>query len=89
MSPTEKQGPGIPLNIELTRKEHDLLSLAARKDKREPRVQVRWLIEAYGLGLLRYSEEGAAARTLLRANEVEVHYPDSVSVSTSQVADKE
>lgn len=86
---SEKQGPGIPLSIELTRKEHDLLALAAKKDKREPQAQVRWLIEAYGLGLLRFSEEGAGSRTLLHANEGEVHYPDTVSVSTSRVADKE
>ena len=85
----EKQGPGIPLNIELTRKEHDLLQLAARKDKRDPRAEVRWLIEAYGLGLLRYSEEGATTRTLLRTHETEVHYPDSVSVSTSPIDDKD
>lgn len=89
MSPTDKQGPGIPLNVELTRKEHDLLMLGSKKDKREPRAQVRWLIEAYGLGLLKYSEEGADSRSLLREDGAEVHYPDSVSVSTSRVADKE
>ena len=89
MSPSEKQGPGIPLSIELSRKEHDLLLLAARKDKRDPQAQVRWLIEAYGTGFLRFSEEGAEARTLLRASESEVHYPESVSVSTSQVGGKE
>ena len=89
MSPSEKQGPGIPLSIDLTRKENDLLILSARKDKRDPRAQVRWLIEAYGLGLLKYSEEGSEARTLLRATESEVHYPDSVSVTTSPIADKD
>lgn len=89
MSSPDKQGPGIPLNVELTRKEHDLLALASKKDKRDPRAQVRWLIEAYGLGLLVYSEEGSETRTLLRASEEEVHYPDSVSVSTSRVVDKE
>ena len=61
MSPPDKQGPGIPFTCELTRKEHDLLALASRKDKRQPQAQVRWLIEAYGLGLLKYSEEGAEA----------------------------
>jgi hypothetical protein len=85
----EKQGPGIPLNVELTRKEHDLLILAAKKDKRDPSSQARWLIEAYGLGLLKFTEEGAESRKLLRASESEIHYPDSVSVSASRVVDKE
>ena len=89
MSDSSKQGPGIPLSGELSRKEFDLLTLAARKDKREPWAQVRWLIENYGLGLLRFSEDGAEVRSLLRASESEVHYPDSVSVSTSRVVDKE
>ena len=89
MSPTEKQGPGIPLNLELTRKEHDLLMLGAKKWKHTPKEHARWLIEASGLGFFIYSEEGAAGRSLLRAGESEVHYPDSVSVSRSQVDDKE
>jgi hypothetical protein len=90
MTPSnDKQGPGIPLTLELSRRENDLLHLAAKKDKRDPRAQVRWLIEAYGLGLLRYSEEGASTRTLLRVTEEEVHYPDSVSVNTSRAVDKE
>ena len=89
MMPVEKQGPGIAITVELTRKENDLLLLAAKKDKRDPRAQMRWLIEAYGLGLLRFSEEGAASRSLLRGGEAEVHYPDSVSVSASRVDDKD
>jgi hypothetical protein len=88
MSP-EKQGPGIPLSVELTRKEHDLLLLSARKNKRTPEAQVRWLIEMDGLGFLPFTMEGAASRSLLRASEAEIHYPDSVSVSASRVVDKE
>ncbi len=88
MSPLEKHH-GVPLSLELTRKESDLLKLAARKDKRDERSQVRWLIEAYGTGLLVYEEEGAAARTLLRATQKEVHYPDSVFASTPQDDDTE
>ena len=89
MSPIEKQPAGIPLRMDLTRKEHDLLVLGARKDKRDPVGQVRWLIEAYGMGLLKYSEEGAASRNLLRANQSEIHYPDSVTVNMSQADDKD
>lgn len=89
MSAPEKNGPGIPLNLELTRLEHDLLMLGAKKDKRDPRAQVRWLIETYGLGLFLFTEVGADSRKLLRATEAEIHYPDSVSVSRSPIADKE
>jgi hypothetical protein len=89
MSPPEKKGSGIPLNVELTRKEHDLLMLGAKKWKHTPQEHVRWLIEASGLGFFIYSEEGAAARSLFRANEAEIHYPDSVSVSISPIDDKE
>lgn len=91
MTPTEKQGPGIPLAGELTRKEYDILMLIAKKLKHEknPWNVVRWLIEAYGTGRLPYSEEGAEVRSLLRGLGAEVHYPDSVSVSMSPAVDKE
>lgn len=89
MSPAEKPTSGIPVTIELTRKEHDLLMLGARKWKQTPQEHVRWLIETSGLGFFIYSEEGAATRSLFRASETEIHYPDSVSVSKSQAADKE
>lgn len=84
-----KPSHGIHIELELSRKEYDLLLLACRKDKREIPAQIKWLVESYGMGFLPYTEEGSESRKLLRAGEAEIHYPDSISVSTSRAADKE
>jgi hypothetical protein len=91
MNPPEgnKARTGIILEVEFTRKEHDLLILAARRDKRTPQDQVRWYAENYGLGKLPFTEEGAEARSLLRGTVSEVRYSDNVSVETSPAFDKE
>ncbi len=89
MSPTENPPSGIPITLYLSRKEHDSLMLGAKKWKRTPEEHARWLIETSALGFFIYSEEGAAARSLFRATETEIHYPDSVSVSKPQADDKE
>lgn len=89
MSPTEKPPSGIPLTLYLNRKEYDSLMLGAKKWKHTPEEHARWLFETSATGFFIYSEEGAAARSLFRAGESEVHYPDSVSVNAPQVRDKE
>ena len=87
-TPEKQQRRGIPIEIDLTRKEFDLLALAAHHDKRDEKAEVRWLIENYALGKLRFMEEGSEARSLLRGTESEVRYPDSVAVETSRGPDK-
>lgn len=83
MCEPSKAKTGIPIEVHLSRKEFDCLEAACKKDKRTPEMQIKWYIETYGLGKLRYDEAGADARTLLHANATVVHYPDSVEIVPS------
>jgi hypothetical protein len=86
---TEKISPaGIPLTVEFTRREWDLLKAVSVQDKRQEGAEVRWIVEAYALGKMRFVDDGARPTLAPRSGAVAV-YPDSVVVSTPQASDEQ
>lgn len=65
--------------VQFSQKELEMLKAVSKHDKRPEEDQIRWLVEQYALGNLKFIDDGIRPKLPTAEGGIRVRYPDEVS----------